>query len=236
MLVLFDIDGTLVRPNGAGRRALLAAGSALFGDAFSVDGLDPSGKLDPAIFEELAARHAHLDLRARASEFAALYLAALRREAHRMRPLPGAAAVLARLAAEPGVALGILTGNVSEVAAMKLAVTGLVRPGGPDPFAVRACGEEAATRPELVALARSRYLDGRGAAAGGRTAAPALLLVGDSPRDVDAGHAHGIPVLAVATGRWSAEALREAGADRVAADLRDPEPLLALARAAGKPT
>ncbi len=234
VLVLFDIDGTLVQPNGAGRRALAAAGTELVGDGFSLDGLDPSGKLDPAIFEELADRHAHLQLRAHAAEFAARYIAALKREAHRMRALPGAAAALARLAAEPAVDLGILTGNSRQVAAMKLEVTGLVPAGGPDPFAVRACGDEAATRADLVTLARSRYLDS--GALGDRRAAVALLLVGDSPRDVEAGHARGVPVLGVATGRSSAGELEAAGADRVVPDLRDVRPVLELVREAARAT
>lgn len=236
-LVLFDIDGTLVQPNGAGSRALLAAGSALYGDAFTVEGLDPSGKLDLDIFKELAERNGHLDLLDREAELLELYLAALEREAHRMRALPGAGATLARLAAEPDMDLGILTGNYAQAAAIKLRATGLVPADGPDPFAVRACGDEAATRPELVALARSRYLATLSVAhdvAGDFRLA--MVMVGDSPRDVEAGHAHGVPVLAVATGRWPADALAAAGADRVVPDLRDPGPLLELVRqAASRP-
>lgn len=236
VLVLFDIDGTLVRPNGAGSRALFAAGSALFGDAFRVEGVDHSGKLDLEILREIAEQNGHLDLLGRAGELMELYLAALAREAHRMQALPGAATTLARLAAEPNVALGIVTGNHARAAALKLEVTGLVPPTGPDPFAVRACGDDAATRPDLVALARSRYLDGLGGAQGGAGAGHlALVMVGDSPRDVEAGHAHGVPVLAVATGRWDAGALAGAGADRVVTDLRDPEPLLELIREARTP-
>jgi phosphoglycolate phosphatase len=222
-LVLFDIDGTLVSPNGAGSRALLAAGSALFGDAFTVDGLDPSGKLDPAIYLELAERHPSLDLRSRATDFLPLYLAALEREAHRMRALPGAATTVARLAREPAVTLGILTGNYASVATLKLEAAGLVRPGRNEPFAVHACGDEAADRAALVPLARGRYLASRGAGE-----APAMLLVGDTPRDVEAGRGHDVPVVGVATGRWSAEALTQAGAARVLPDLRDPAPLLEI--------
>ncbi len=222
VLVLFDIDGTLVTAGGAGRRALEVAGTSLYGDAFSVDGLDPSGKLDPAIFTELADRHPHLDLRDRAAEFHLRYLAAMRREVHSLRALPGTRSLLERLGGRDDVALGVLTGNYREVAALKLEATGLVRPGEPDPFAVRVCGDEAPERADLVALARERFRERGG---GG---ALRLLLVGDTPRDVAAGRAHGVPVLGVATGRWSAEALAQAGADRVARDLRDPTPVLEL--------
>ncbi|MEJ2358863.1 MAG: HAD family hydrolase [Deinococcales bacterium] len=223
-LVLFDIDGTLVTAGGAGRRAMLAAGTALYGDAFSVDGVDPSGKLDPAIFAELAGLQPHLDLHVQAHDFQERYLAAMRREVHRLRALPGVHALLARLVREPGVALGVLTGNVRAVAALKLEATGLVRAGEPDPFAVRVCGDEAAERADLVPLARERFLASR--PDGARRLH--LLLVGDTPRDVEAGRAHGVPVLGVATGHWSAEALLEAGAHRVVPDLRDPAPLLEL--------
>ncbi len=228
-LVLFDIDGTLVTAGVAGRRALLQAGTSLYGDAFHVDGLDPSGKLDPAIFDELADLQPHLDLRARWAQFHERYLAAMRREVHDLQVLPGVRGVLERLSRDPRVALGVLTGNVREVAALKLEATGLVRPGGHDPFALRLCGDDAPERADLVALARERYR----ARAGG---AVRLLLVGDTPRDVEAGHAHDVPVLGVASGRWSAEALVEAGADRVTPDLSDPTPLLEMvAEALGTP-
>ena len=46
MLILFDIDMTLLKTNGAGRRAMQNAGAALFGRAFTIDGLDFSGRLD----------------------------------------------------------------------------------------------------------------------------------------------------------------------------------------------
>lgn len=225
VLVLFDIDGTLVTAGVAGRRALLEAGTALYGSAFSVDGLDPSGKLDPAIFEELADLQPHLDLRTRRTEFHERYLAAMRREVYGLRALPGARRVLERLDRDPRVVLGVLTGNVRAVAALKLEATGLVHPARHDPFAVRLCGDDAPARADLVALARQRYR----ARAGGPAHLPLhLLLVGDTPRDVEAGHAHDVPVLGVASGRWSAEALAEAGADRVAPDLRDPTPLLEM--------
>lgn len=220
-LVLFDIDGTLVTPGGAGRRALREAGVALFGEGFSLDGLDPSGKLDPAIFDELAARHPQFDLRGRAGAFQERYLAAMRHQVHSLRALPGARAALQRLALEPRVALGILTGNVAAVAALKLEATGLTPPATPDPFAVRVHGDDATERSDLVALALARYTARNAGAAPTRA-----LVVGDTPRDVAAGHAHDVPVLAVATGRWSAAALRAAGADRVIDDLRDLAPLL----------
>lgn len=234
-LVLFDIDGTLVTPGGAGRRALLAAGTGLFGEAFSLAGLDPSGKLDPAIFDELVALHPQLDLRGRAEAFQHAYLDAMRREVLELRPLPGVPALLRRLARLPGVALGVLTGNVRTVARLKLEAAGLA-PAGRDPFLVRVHGDEADDRAALVPLALRRYREVRGGPPAG------LLLVGDTPRDVEAGRAHGVPVLAVATGRWPAEALATAGADRVVPDLRDPAPLLqmlgvfgATAGAAGDP-
>lgn len=222
-LVLFDIDGTLVAPNGAGRAALLATGTQLFGESFTVEGLDPSGKLDPAIFEELAARHPHVDLRGRSGEFQRHYLAAMRSQTHRMRALPGASAALTRLAREPGVVLGILTGNLPAVATLKLVATGLTPAGAADPFAVRVHGDEAAQRADLVPLALQRLHQRRGEV---RPIRP--VVVGDTPRDVEAAHAHGAPVLAVATGRWSSDALQAAGADRVAPDLVDLTPLLEL--------
>ncbi len=138
--------------------------------------------------------------------------------------LPGAAAALGALR-ERGASYGLCTGNVAGGARVKLAQGGLDRyfEWGPDAIAGFAADGEARERVVAAALRRA-------AARLGRAVAPGeALVVGDTPRDVSAAHAVGCPVLAVATGRYSAEELRAAGADHVAPTLEDEGALRLLA-------
>ena len=114
--------------------------------------------------------------------------------------------------------LGLLTGNYSDAIPIKLSAIGIE----PAWFEVTAFGDEAADRRALAALAISKYEGQLGA-----TIAPRrVVVVGDTPRDVDCAHAHGCYAFAVATGRYDAAALAAAGADRVVDDLSDPTPLI----------
>jgi phosphoglycolate phosphatase-like HAD superfamily hydrolase len=148
-------------------------------------------------------------------------LAAKREElAAKGRMLPGADAALAALASTPGVVQSVLTGNVKPNAILKLATFGL---DGYIDFEVGAYGSDDGNRPTLVRLARQRAnsllnLD---------VDASTTVIVGDSLRDVEAGLVGGARVVAVATGRTDADALQEAGADTVLADLTDTEAVLA---------
>ena len=121
---------------------------------------------------------------------------------------------------EARVVLGCLTGNYSSAAPLKLEAAGIDARA----FGITAFGDEAATRPELTRLAmdklerRIRYeADPR-----------RVIVVGDTPRDVEAAHAHGCVCFAVATGPYDRRSLEEAGADHVVDSLADPSPLLDL--------
>lgn len=219
-LVLLDIDGTLITAPGTGSRALTAAGRAVFGHGFELPDMDTSGKLDPMITRELAGLLPQFDLLTHEERFREAYFAALERDRARMRLLPGVAEVVSALRDAPHVTLGLLTGNHGRAVAIKLAAVGLEL----DPFEVNAFGDEADTRPELVALAMERYRDRHGRP----VPAERVIVVGDTPRDVECARLNGCVAFAVATGRWSLEALREAEPDHAVADLSDPTPLLGL--------
>jgi phosphoglycolate phosphatase len=222
-LLLFDIDGTLLLGHGAGRRAMERAGRALLGEAFTLDGIDFGGALDPWIFEQAARRAGIADARAHHDAFRAAYLVELRRalEAGEVRPeaLPGVGSLLALLAERADVTLGLVTGNYRQAAPLKISAAGL----SPDAFSLGAFGDEAPTRPELVALALGRWSE-RGA----RPDPDRVIVIGDTPRDIDCAHANRCRCLAVATGWHSAETLRAAGADAVVPDLTDPSRLLGM--------
>ena len=228
-LLLFDIDGTMLLTGGAGMRALNRAGKVLLGDAFSFDGVQPAGGLDPLLFREAAVRSGVDDPSPYQERFKRLYLEVLREEleagARGVRALPGVLALLGglgRLALHQDLTLGLLTGNYREGALLKLAAAGI----DSSLFTVSVCGDDAADRRAMVAVAKQQY-----SALAGRHRPPdssKVIVIGDTPRDVDCAHSNGALCFAVATGPYSTRDLEAAGADVVVPDLTDPSPLLAL--------
>ena len=117
--------------------------------------------------------------------------------------MPGIEELLDRLI-DGGALLGLVTGNIEAAAHIKLARAGLNRF-----FSFGGYGSDSADRTEVTkaALGRGELVSG------GSLGDGACLAVGDTPRDVAAGHGAGIRVVGVATGAYSVEELREAGAD-----------------------
>lgn len=215
-LVLFDIDGTLLRGQGAGARAMERAGRRLLGPEFTLEGIDFGGALDPWIFREAATRMGRSDAIELHCEFRDAYLVELVSEldASEKGPeiLPGVAAALSALASDPAATLGLVTGNYSRAAPLKLRAAGI----DPAQFVVGAFGDDAPTRPGLVRLAIERWK------ARGATPDPKrVVVVGDTPRDVDCAKKNGCRSVAVATGWHTAEELHASGADVVVPDLTD---------------
>lgn len=222
-LVLFDVDGTLLLTGGAGLRAFERAAVELFGDEGWFVGIETAGGLDPLIFAEAATRRGLGDLAARHRAFREAYLRILPDELARggasVRALPGVVASIERLRAEGRARLGLLTGNYEPAIAIKLGAVGI----DPDWFEITVCGEDAPTRPALVPVAIERC-----ARVGPRVAAERVLVVGDTPKDVHCAKENGARALGVATGKYSIDELRRAGADVAVADLGEPEPLFEL--------
>jgi phosphoglycolate phosphatase-like HAD superfamily hydrolase len=125
-----------------------------------------------------------------------------------VREIPGAGAFVARLA-EAGAALGLVTGNIRACAYLKLGSIGL-----DGYFGFGGFGDVHAER---SMIARSAVAAAR--QAGVRT--DRICLIGDTPYDVAAGRALGVPVLGVASGHYAAPELLAAGAGRAAADFRN---------------
>lgn len=216
--VFFDIDGTLLSSNGAGRAALSSALLSVFGTVGGLEGYHFHGKTDPQIVLELmtGAGLPRASVDERLSAVWPVYLSALERELERRRadgrvgPLPGVVALLEALEARREVALGLLTGNIEEGARLKLAAAGLGTV-----FEVGGYGSDAEEREEIarIAVERGRRHYGAGI----------VLVVGDTPADIACARAVGGRSLAVATGRHGAAELEAAGAHAVMADLRDTE-------------
>ena len=226
-LLLFDIDGTLLGTDGAGRRAIHRALIDRAGTPGVTPGYRLDGKTDPQIVRELLALggHPRAEDPALVAEICAGYVAQLAEELTRpgavTRAMPGVPALLEALApreAAGEVLVGLLTGNVAGGAALKLKAAGLA----PERFAVGAYGLDGHHRPDLppVALARAaRHL--------GRPVRGAdTWIIGDTPADVACGRPVGARALAVATGSYRVEELRETGAELVFADLSDTDAVL----------
>jgi phosphoglycolate phosphatase-like HAD superfamily hydrolase len=216
LLLLWDIDNTLVRTSGLDRAVYRGAARALLGVRDPVLPSSGAGRTEPRTMAELLALNG-----AGAAEAERLVPRALEyfrrgvtREAVAARGvlLPGAAEALAAFAPVPGVAVGVATGNVRAVAEAKLAAFGL---DGLVDWGVSGCGDGADTKARVVALARERA----GARFGTPWPAHLTVLVGDSPADARASSE--AAVVGVATGRASARELAEAGAVRVLDGLRD---------------
>jgi phosphoglycolate phosphatase len=223
-LVLFDVDGTLLLTGGAGMRAMKRVASELFGAAFRWDGIVVSGHLDPLIFAEAAALNGIDDHSLHHETFRRRYLEELRAELEqgrdRIRIMPGILQALTELRTKKAATLGLLTGNYAEAIPLKLSAIGV----DPRWFEITALGDDASTRRDLAALAIEKYAKRVGSPVDPRR----VVVVGDTPRDIDCAHAHGCLAFAVATGAYDTAALAAAGADVVVSDLGDPKPLLDL--------
>jgi len=227
-LVLFDIDGTLLWTDGAGRRAIHRALLDEVGTAGPIEGYRFDGKTDPQIVSELLGLAGHpgaTDAAAIAAvcrRYVALLETELAKPTQRTRLLDGVAPLLAALEAHEagGAALvGLLTGNVEPGAALKLRSAGL----DPARFAVGAYGSDSGHRPDLPAVAMRRAAARTGRTFAGRD----TVIVGDTPDDVACARPHGARAVAVATGSYGIAALRAAGASHVFADLTDTPAVVA---------
>jgi phosphoglycolate phosphatase-like HAD superfamily hydrolase len=221
-LVLFDIDGTLLSGDGAARRAFEASLAEVFGTPG-----DPSvrydGKTDRQIARELmrGAGFDDAEVDRRLDALVAGYLERLRGEvraggeagAPHFVALPGVAALLDALDPRPDVVLGLLTGNVAGGAAVKLAAAGIDRAR----FRVNAFGCDAEHRPDLPAVARRRAEEALGAALDGGD----VVVVGDTPADVQCARPIGARAVGVATGRYSEAELAEHAPAATLPDFRD---------------
>ncbi|MFN8474624.1 MAG: haloacid dehalogenase-like hydrolase [Anaerolineae bacterium] len=216
-LVLFDIDQTLLTPDGAGAAAMLNTLRDFYGIQEIPPGYHMAGKIDTQIVVELL-QYAGMDVeeaRARLPEYWALYAVELERilPQHQMRALDGAHHLLDALEARNDVVIGLLTGNLDVTAAIKLRAVGL----DPARFRVAAYGNEAQARTELPPLAVSRAEGLVGRTFRGND----IVIIGDTPMDIACGESLGVRTVGVATGRYSVEDLRTAGADAVFPTLSD---------------
>ena len=228
LLVLWDVDYTLLSSAGLGTRLYEVTFREMFGRELIMVA-PKAGRTDRAILLETLA----LAGIAEPMAYVDAFLAALARQsaawngtswsgggaAGEVQALPGAAAAIAALAAA-GFRQSVLTGNVRPLAELKLGLAGL---GEHLDLDVGAYGDVHEVRAELVAVARRAAAAAYGLDFGG----PSTVLVGDTPLDVAAALATGARAVGVATGSFPAADLATAGAHAVLPDLTDTALLLA---------
>lgn len=214
---LFDVDGTLMRTDGAAREAFVQAVSEVLDRRDDLADIAFAGRTDPLILADILAKHRIAPEPALEARF---WEVLLRRMETALTPgrgalLPGVLPLLERIDREPGWVSTLLTGNMTRMAALKLGHFGIA-----ERFALGAFGDEAADRDALARLAVERI-----AARYGLTARQ-CVVVGDTPHDVRCARAAGAHAVAVATGSIDRATLAAAAPDLLLDDLAEPARLL----------
>ena len=218
---LFDVDGTLLLTGGAARAAFACAVRDHFGVEDELKDIAFSGRIEPLILADILRKHGRtFDERDEAGYWDSVFTH-MRRLLHpgRGRLMPGIPALLDRIAAEPGWVLGLLTGNMTQMARIKLGHFGLK-----GRFAFGGFGEMGPSR-DALATSLVRRLGREFGIPPGR-----CIVVGDTEHDVTCARAAGARVIAVATGTDTRAELEACRPDLLLDDLGDADAILAWAR------
>lgn len=222
-LVLFDIDGTILSTDGAGRTSMEAALLSVYGwpgdPAYRYD-----GKTDRQIAREQlrTAGFADPDIDARLPTLLDTYLEhladVLSADPTAVRLCTGIEVLLDAVEVREDVVLGLLTGNVARGAAHKLGAVGIDFAR----FRVNAFGCDHEQRHELPRVAQRRASEVLGVELPGDR----VVIIGDTPADIQCGRPIGARAIGVATGRYSVPDLAAHAPHAVFADLADTERVL----------
>lgn len=229
MLILFDIDATLITTSRTGIAAMGQAGRRLFGESFSEHTVDYAGRLDPLIIADLLRAHGQPVTPQAIITFRDHYhdaLINLLAPEGVAAPCPGVPALLTALRSLDDhlrPTLGLLTGNYEVTGSLKLRRSGIE----PLDFAVRVWGDASPHDPPHrshlppVALERAQQLFNH------PVPAERVTIIGDTPHDVRCARDNGMRSLGVATGKYSRDELAEAGASLALGTLEDTDRVLA---------
>lgn len=223
-IVLFDIDGTLLRSGGVGRIAMEQALNSVFGSSGKSE-YHYDGKTDRQIVRDLMRLEGFSDeeIDDQMDELLGRYVSGLRSELasgnRNVLLLDGVRELLDALEAQEKIIVGLLTGNIHQGARAKLTAAGI----DPDRFRVNAFGSDHELRPELPAVAQRRASELLGRDIEGNR----LVVIGDTPADIQCGETIGARAIAVATGRYSVEELAAYNPYAVFETLADTEAVLA---------
>jgi phosphoglycolate phosphatase len=219
IVILFDIDGTLLITGGAGAASWRLAFDELYGIPADIGKFSDAGMTDPDVgrrtFQAVLHREPERKELTRLLERRLHYLHRTVAESEDYRVLPGVEELLPRLI-DDGYLLGLVTGNVEAAAHIKLHRARLNRF-----FSFGGYGSDATDRGELTRIALKRA-----SLVYGEPLSPAqAIVVGDTPHDVEGAHAAGMACVGVGSHHFSVEQLRDAGADYAIASLQEALPL-----------
>lgn len=214
-LVLFDIDGTLIRTGGAGVRAFGSVFEEVFGHSTGTEKIHFAGRTDSSLVREMLENHNMAATRENIDRFFARYERWLR---HWLTELgghicPGVEVFMQHCVerSSPPV-IGLLTGNVRAGARIKLEHFGIW-----ERFAMGAFGDDHEDRNELAVIAWQRGREHLGNGLG----AEEILVVGDTPRDVACARHIGAKVVGVTTGGATRDELAATKPDWLVNDLSE---------------
>ena len=223
-LILFDIDGTLLLSGRAGLRAMTRAFDQTFGITNAFEGQNFGGRTDSFLVSHALQANGMPDTPEQHERFRQNYIPLLAEEIEHPGTghkglMPGARELLEALGDHDHLHLALLTGNYREAAEIKLQHFELW-----DFFEWGAFSDDSADRNALVPIARRRAetYDIPG------DAIERVIVIGDTPHDIECARVAGAKSIAVATGGFTVDQLREAGADEVLGDLSDTKAVLAL--------
>ena len=216
-IIFFDLDGTLLRSRN-GHVAFNQAILKTFGCSGDIRTVRPDGKTDPQILQEIFEADGRnvecgpADWRTFSRHLEACYRRAISEGSTRVHALPGVPELVRELGGLPQVRLGVVTGNMEVTARLKLRAAGVGAHIGPGAF-----GSDSARRNDLPGIAMERWRRHLKAV----ISPERCLIVGDTPRDLEAARENGMRCLLVGTGRHPAAELRAMQPDGFLPDFSD---------------
>ncbi len=221
-LLLFDIDGTLIRSSGAGRDAMKLALDDVYGKSGPVAKYNMSGKTDARIVHDLMTA-VGLDADEIDAGLTAVYtrMAVHAEEVygdHKVMPCPGIPELLEALVARDDVLMGLVTGNTAQTSPLKLAAGGIA----PSIFKVGAYGSDRMDRNQLPALAMERATALTNHSFVGQN----TVVIGDTPADIMCARAGETTAVIVATGWHAMDTLLPYQPDHLFENFKDTDAVI----------
>ena len=213
MLILFDIDGTMLSSEGVGVRSIAEAAELMFGESCSLEGILVGGRLDPLIWNDVCEKYGRENSTECHQEFQRVYTELLRKNISTVtvKVLPGVQRLLDACSEMEDVTTGLVTGNYEETGKLKLQAAGLDH----SMFVANAWGTDGEERNDLPPYAIAQLdMD------------EPSVLIGDTVHDVSSGQLAGCRVIAVCTGSDDRATLSKSNPDLLLEDLADTEAVL----------
>lgn len=220
VLMLFDIDGTLVQGAKCHYQAYMEGVKKFYGMEDYVDRINAAGKSDQLILHEiltlggLTTEEIQKDFQNCLNFMTNYYLKNVQYE--NVCALDGTCELLEELQ-QKNVLLGLVTGNLEPIAYAKLGRAGLA-----DYFSFGGFGSDNADRSLMVKKALSLAKNQFG------FKGDKIFVIGDTPRDVEAAQIHNLKTIAVATGMYGTKELRDCGADYVIENFKNKDKLMEI--------